>query len=638
MDEPRQILASTTETSLTAQSSHLFQNAAGFDIVGGHFVSGDLHYHAVPESSALGPTHRPLTLPTPTPPVHGREAFASSGPFLDVTSEHAESEIYCSQLLRRKRGFPLYVPGPQRNLPTEYQRKGVSIGDVGRVTPEGVFDFFFNIYLPADHPINANDVPEDFSPLTPYVPKDLVHVDFDPGSYVSSYSVQELDPGSDSPADIDFPGSEFRFNCKGPTGALLSLPHGAQLEKLENVEHARRYAAKNAESWYRYVNGTRGRRLVNGDLYLITGCEKSQSGGMASFENVTAGSEFQLLFKPITSSGSDAGYKYRFKRGTPAHTRTFFSSTHLNHTTFIHGLTISIGEGIWGRLLGGVGISQITDFQSPKSHSNFVPFGSQGSLFSWSLGFFGGGAATGGGKYRGQSGEEVGITDLSLIPKIFHPGRLINNLIFRESPDAKVVITHDDDWGHILHDDDTECTIQNGNEFLERILEMFAITEEDGATFIVFKPDPNLNIGELEESAMPVSSLNSLHSIISSHTSYNLGQRRKDELPLQQHRTYTIPSLTSKKEIPAYFATRRSLSQPSDEEEDELTEEPPAANVTDQEKIEYKRRQNTLPARRSRKRKLMHQQQLEEAVERCLFCRGRQFACMPAVGGAQGCG
>ncbi|KAJ7285212.1 hypothetical protein C8J57DRAFT_1120330, partial [Mycena rebaudengoi] len=63
-------------------------------------------------------------------------------------------------------------------------------------------------------------------------------------------------------------------------------------------------------------------------------------------------------------------------------------------------------------------------------------------------------------------------------------------------------------------------------------------------------------------------------------------------------------------------ASRRSLSQPSDEAEDELTEEPLAANATDQEKFEYKRRQNTLAARRSRKRKLMHQQQLEEAVER----------------------
>jgi hypothetical protein len=84
-----------------------------------------------------------------------------------------------------------------------------------------------------------------------------------------------------------------------------------------------------------------------------------------------------------------------------------------------------------------------------------------------------------------------------------------------------------------------------------------------------------------------------------------------------QSRSYASPSLTSRKEIPAYFLSRRrAASQPSDEEDDELIEEPPAANATDQEKIEYKRRQNTLAARRSRKRKLLYQQQLEMTVER----------------------
>jgi hypothetical protein len=54
----------------------------------------------------------------------------------------------------------------------------------------------------------------------------------------------------------------------------------------------------------------------------------------------------------------------------------------------------------------------------------------------------------------------------------------------------------------------------------------------------------------------------------------------------------------------------------SDDEDDELTEEPPAENATDQEKIDYKRRQNTLAARRSRRRKLMYTQKLEATVER----------------------
>lgn len=85
-----------------------------------------------------------------------------------------------------------------------------------------------------------------------------------------------------------------------------------------------------------------------------------------------------------------------------------------------------------------------------------------------------------------------------------------------------------------------------------------------------------------------------------------------------QPRNYTTPSVTSRKAIPAFFTKRRGRSHPSEEEdeEDELTEEPPAANATDQEHIEWKRRQNTLAARRSRQRRQLHQQRLEETVER----------------------
>ncbi|KAJ7081759.1 hypothetical protein B0H15DRAFT_749167, partial [Mycena belliarum] len=184
----------------------------------------------------------------------------------------SESESYCGQLLRQKRGFPLYVPGPQRNLPDVYRHTGVAIGDVGRVTSDGIFDFFFNVYLPADHPVNANNVPEDFSPLAPYIGRDVVHIDFEPGNYVSSPSVQKLELGS--------PSEYFMFNCDTPHGAVLALPHGAHVQKLENLGNLRQYASKNAESWYRHVNGARGRGLANGSLYLVTGCEKSRSWGI----------------------------------------------------------------------------------------------------------------------------------------------------------------------------------------------------------------------------------------------------------------------------------------------------------------------------------------------------------------------
>jgi hypothetical protein len=99
---------------------------------------------------------------------------------------YSESGIYSNLLLRRGRGFPLYCPGPQINLPTQYQQTGVAIGDVGTVTVEGDFDFFFNIYLSANDNINAN-VPADFVPLSPpYALVDIKHYNFPPGNHVST--------------------------------------------------------------------------------------------------------------------------------------------------------------------------------------------------------------------------------------------------------------------------------------------------------------------------------------------------------------------------------------------------------------------------------------------------------------------
>lgn len=81
-----------------------------------------------------------------------------------------------------------------------------------------------------------------------------------------------------------------------------------------------------------------------------------------------------------------------------------------------------------------------------------------------------------------------------------------------------------------------------------------------------------------------------------------------------QPRHYTTPSATSRKEIPAVFLKKRQRAEMGDEEDELLEPLPP--NATEREQIEYKRRQNTLAARKSRKRKLMHQQELEAKVDK----------------------
>ncbi|KAG1814974.1 hypothetical protein EV424DRAFT_1325633 [Suillus variegatus] len=87
------------------------------------------------------------------------------------------------------------------------------------------------------------------------------------------------------------------------------------------------------------------------------------------------------------------------------------------------------------------------------------------------------------------------------------------------------------------------------------------------------------------------------------------------DAPTQQ-RKYLTPSVTSRKEVPAVFARKRARTAAFGDEQDELNEDVRILpSMTEQEQIEAKRRQNTVAARRSRKRKLEYQRELEESVE-----------------------
>ncbi|TFK68955.1 hypothetical protein BDN72DRAFT_739358, partial [Pluteus cervinus] len=83
-----------------------------------------------------------------------------------------------------------------------------------------------------------------------------------------------------------------------------------------------------------------------------------------------------------------------------------------------------------------------------------------------------------------------------------------------------------------------------------------------------------------------------------------------------QPRTYVLPSSTSRKEVPAVIAKKRARSQAfGDDDDDEARDPQPPPSATEKEQIEWKRRQNTLAARKSRQRKLMYLQEVEKKLE-----------------------
>ena len=109
------------------------------------------------------------------------------------------NEIYERHLWLKGRGFPLWIPAPNKRLSPQYRKKGINVGDVGIIMPSGAFSFLFNICVPSDNPINPRLLPKGFAPIHP--PLDALDVaefdEFEPGSYLASASIENLQSESD---------------------------------------------------------------------------------------------------------------------------------------------------------------------------------------------------------------------------------------------------------------------------------------------------------------------------------------------------------------------------------------------------------------------------------------------------------
>ena len=109
-----------------------------------------------------------------------------------TTFPQKSNDIYERNLILKGRGFPLWIPGPNRVLHRDYRRTGVRIGDVGIITHSGGFSFLFNICLPHDNPVNPPVLPENFTPISPPIEATDIEdfVDFKNGSHLASASIK----------------------------------------------------------------------------------------------------------------------------------------------------------------------------------------------------------------------------------------------------------------------------------------------------------------------------------------------------------------------------------------------------------------------------------------------------------------
>ena len=145
------------------------------------------------------------------------------------------------------------------------------------------------------------------------------------------------------------------FKCNGPEGSILVMPNGAYHEDLLNLHRFQKIASQNAENWYRFAIGSRGRAIGNGELRLVTGCDKTNLWGIATYADFPPGS--------ITLAGDTAqspveytwDYEGRVEAKAGPRLDEFlddagdpeYSRDTRNQCTFLRSFTVSLADDVW---------------------------------------------------------------------------------------------------------------------------------------------------------------------------------------------------------------------------------------------------------------------------------------------------
>ncbi|KAJ8073236.1 hypothetical protein PM082_020106 [Marasmius tenuissimus] len=257
---------------------------------------------------------------------------------------------------------------------------------------------------------------------------------------------------------------------QGSGAVVMPGVNGADRTNASNKGIFLDYAFRNGEAWYRFVNGTLGREADNGELYLITGFDKTNSWENAVIYNHSTAKSCSLAF---TSGGLGGDGRLRLSKttseGTSLSHRYSSDETLHNQSLFVRGFRISVRQGV--RLRLGSKVKVVSIYKSPQSDAldklpGAPPFGglslSANRCHSGTEARETPASPQDGTSSGSDSGSEVSIDESvtnieedEYIPdsKIYHPLVAINDYILKTAEDATVVITHDDDWISLLSDE-----------------------------------------------------------------------------------------------------------------------------------------------------------------------------------------
>ncbi|KAF8551788.1 hypothetical protein OG21DRAFT_1498872 [Imleria badia] len=380
-----------------------------------------------------------------------------SDSFQDVYAKHLQHAVY---------GYPLRMPEPMSTLPENYQDSGLEIGDVGVVDNKGQFDVLFNICKHSDNLLHdLRGVPEGFQPVQCGKAKSS-------GNAISagpiySHGIRQILQSGDKPRPAN-----YEFESSSRAGAILILPHGAMSLELLSAEEFRDVATKNALNWYEFANKCYGGQHRDRSLYLITGFYKADSWSLGSFNNPTNSTGTILARRDDTNPNV-----YRLDFTLPADRRDSSGGDDngkINQTVFITGFKITVSS-----LLPDPIVLRVTE--SETTWSILV------RLLKACL-----------KQLRGFSGDHkpratISVEDNPQLSQPFHPSDIINRFLLSKKPNAKVAITHDNQWMGMMKEGLTQEDLLQEDRLENFLMRYYTVSvdseRENAAVFLKGKVD-----------------------------------------------------------------------------------------------------------------------------------------------------
>ncbi|KAJ7096076.1 hypothetical protein C8R44DRAFT_748934 [Mycena epipterygia] len=180
-------------------------------------------------------------------------------------------------------------------------------------------------------------------------------------------------------------GAVVEISTSSKRTAVLLLPDGASRTNLRFPDKFRDHALKHAQAWYDFLSSL-GHMVENGELYLVTGVDKSASWSVAAVENYAEDCNVSLKLK--TAQIGSAGASYTWEWETVA---AFADSGPRrlpgeelgakNQTVFLRGFRIAIRSLPWGKIPKAIPIvDSKSTANAPKGAPTLLRFDLLGRL------------------------------------------------------------------------------------------------------------------------------------------------------------------------------------------------------------------------------------------------------------------